>query len=66
MTRACKDCSFYQEIRQRGGQCRYDSPQLVDGSIGRWPSTQRDDWCGRFVAKDSTVTGVEVLGVHAE
>ena len=63
----CAECRFYFEQRYVGGECRYDAPQLVDGRYGRWPSIQRDGWCGRFVAKDErTVTGVEVLNVTVE
>jgi len=60
MSRFCKDCTFYQEIRLRGGECRYDPPKPFDGDRYRWPATQRDEWCGRFVAKDSTATAVVV------
>ena len=59
MTRACKSCDFYQEIRHRGGECRFDPPKDREGRSG-WPSTQRDEWCGRFVQKVSIATGVVV------
>ena len=59
MKRACKNCDFFQEIRQRGGECRYDPPKEREGRSG-WPPTQRDEWCGRFVAKDSTATQVVI------
>ena len=56
----CAECKFYFEQRYVGGECRYDAPQLVDGRYGRWPSIQRDGWCGRFVLKVSTATQVVV------
>jgi hypothetical protein len=59
MTRACKDCVFFQEIRHRGGECRFEPPRAFEDRA-RWPQVQRDEWCGRFAAKDSTATGVVV------
>ena len=62
MKRACRNCDFYQEYEGRGGQCRVEGPKLLMDGSGRsaWPPTGRDEWCGRFVAKNSTATGVVV------
>ena len=57
MKATCNTCKFFQEIKFKGGECRFESPK---GSTGGWPPTQRDEWCGRFEQKDSTATGVAV------
>jgi len=64
----CGECRFYNEIRHRGGECRPDPPRLFMDGSGRsgWPPTGRDEWCGRFVAKDSTATEVVVGQPHIQ
>lgn len=61
----CIECKFYQEIRFRGGECRYEPPREREGR-SHWPSVQRDDWCGRFVARDSTATEVVIGTPHIQ
>ena len=62
MKRECGNCDFYNEIRHRGGECRVEGPKLLMDGSGRsgWPPTGRNEWCGRFVAKNSTATQVVV------
>lgn len=60
MKRSCGNCDYFEEVRFRGGECRFDPPKTHESGPTRWPNTQRDEWCGRFVAKNSTATGVVV------
>ena len=59
MKRACENCDFYQSIWTFNGLCRGDLPSNRDGR-GDWPTVRRNDWCARFVAKNSTATTVVV------
>ena len=59
MKRACRNCDFFKE-GGAFGECRVSAPQFIGGYYGKWPSVERDDWCGRFVSKISTATAVVI------
>lgn len=55
----CEGCRHYAEVAG-GGECREDSPKAIMiptdnmggmASIGFWPSTRRDKWCGRHAPR---------------
>lgn len=60
MKATCKQCKFFEEIKFKGGECRFNPPQLVDGYRPGWPGVQGSDWCGRYDKKNSTATGVAI------
>lgn len=50
----CEDCVFWRSTGTGHeippvGHCRVKSPVVVDGrSLGQFPVTQEDSWCGEF------------------
>lgn len=60
MKRACSNCDFFKETGGGWGECRVVGPEFVGGYYGKWPTIERDDWCGRFVSKNRTATTVVV------
>lgn len=60
MKATCKQCKFFEEIRFKGGECRFNPPQLIEGYRAGWPGVQGNDWCGRFEQKNSTATEVRI------
>ena len=56
----CEECKFWkpEPFEPKKGGCRIDPPRafMVPGKMGinimsAWPSTQSDQWCGRFEKK---------------
>jgi hypothetical protein len=60
----CENCKFwaaYSFLAKKGvpaGDCRFSPPVFLtvaenkDIYSGFWPETSKDDWCGKFTAKD--------------
>jgi hypothetical protein len=49
----CTNCAFWRSSGSDLGSCRRYPPRLLtpEGSLGHWPVTQHDDWCGEFQAR---------------
>jgi len=60
----CENCKFwaaYYVLAKENkitGDCRVNPPVFLNASenkdiySGFWPETSKDDWCGKFTAKD--------------
>lgn len=49
LTECCKTCYYWKQAGEdRGiGQCRFDPPKGTS-SIGLFPLTRLEDWCGKW------------------
>ena len=49
VARRCSTCRFWRKTDDDYGQCRRNAPRPEgQGSMARWPSTQRNHWCGEY------------------
>lgn len=47
----CDECRFFHLYfhTDTEGECRRSAPRAIaENNIGRWPTIDRDKWCGEF------------------
>jgi len=54
-TRACSECTFWNELDGSKGECRRHAPQMIAFEVdeevqfeSKFPITLQEDWCGDF------------------
>ena len=53
--KTCASCVHWEQEDSDGGSCRCYPPTVIvlDGDLdAKWPSTQVNDWCGEWGAKE--------------
>lgn len=54
--RGCQNCKFWDSV-DAARLCRKRPPQLSEGDVGCWPTTQPTDWCGEHKYLPSLLKG---------
>ena len=59
-TRACGNCTYWNEVEGTQGECRRHAPQTIAFEVDEevkfesmFPATAADDWCGDFYPGES-------------
>ena len=57
ITARCESCEYFDDRSETHASacCRINPPTCSSDSVGRWPTVERDDWCGKFVASKAAI-----------